>query len=105
MLFAAASPLIAALLLDGKPEIPTQICSVHGLTALPAQPAAPTRGDRAPQHCVFCMSGAWQPPVSGAFAFVFPYVRDSAWPHAGVRVQRADLRALQPLSPRAPPRP
>jgi hypothetical protein len=105
ILYAAASPLLAALRFQGAPEVLAQICSLGGVKQAPAQePSAPSHEDtRSLKHCVFCLNGAWQPPADEALADVSPAAPAA---RAGTRLDEVpppDLSALQPLNPRAPP--
>ena len=105
MLYAAASPLLAAWRFQSAPEILAQICTHGGLKSAGNPPYAPTPNHRLPsQQCVFCLGGAWQPPApAGLDVIVAPaateapaFVRSSLLP--------PEFHALRPHGPRAPPR-
>jgi hypothetical protein len=104
-LYAAATPLFAGMRAQSQPDFLGALCTMGSVKEVPAQPAAPaeSRADHQPQ-CVFCISGAWQPPLDVSLA-----VPVLAAPGLLVQGGRDDVphslsAALQPLSPRAPPR-
>jgi len=105
VLYAASSPLLAALRFQGQPDVLAAICTLDGIRPVSGQPALPAqRGAQRQLHCVFCVSGAWQPaldvpltvpaPASAAILIFVP--RESVQPRFSA--------TLQPLNPRAPPR-
>lgn len=105
MLYAAASPLFAALRFQGSPEILAQICTLSGPKVPSPAPSGPSHGGHLSlEHCVFCLGGAWQPPAAQGLTVV-PAV-DSGTARAPTRggSLALDFPALQPVNPRAPPR-
>jgi hypothetical protein len=105
MLFAASSPLLAALRFQGVPEVLAQICTLGGIKPPSERPAVPSHENAAQlKHCVFCLGGAWQPPAADALAIIAPAAPDALKTPERDDIPALDLSALQPLSPRAPPR-
>lgn len=105
MVFAAASPLLAALRFHGSPEVLNQICTFSGIKAASDEPAVPSR--HAPvklKHCIFCPGGAWHFPAAGPLSADAPAGPAIAAAAARAEFPPIDLAALQPLNPRAPPR-
>jgi len=105
VLFAAASPLLAALRFHGSTEVLTQICTFSGIKAASDDPAVPLRHAAGKlKHCVFCLGGAWYFPAAGPLSADAPAGPAVTTAAARAEFPPVDLAALQPLSPRAPPR-
>jgi len=104
-LYSAATPLLAALLAQPQTGYLGALCTMGSVKDAPAQPGAPAQGGASHQpQCVYCIGGAWQPPLDVSLAVPVP-----AAPVLLVRTGYSDVHhflsaALQPLSPRAPPR-
>lgn len=102
---AAATPLFASLRVQSQPLYYGALCTMGGIEASPAQPAVPSESGATSQlHCVFCVGGAWQPPLDIALAVPAPAATGLVVSGRRDGVSRFPLAALQPLSPRAPPR-
>ena len=105
VLFAAASPLLAALRFHGSPEVLAQICTFSGIKAASPEPAVPSPDTPVRlKHCVFCLVGAWDFPAADASSAGAPAGPAIATAAARAEFPSIDFAALQPLSPRAPPR-
>ncbi len=105
VLYTAASPALAALRFQAQPNVLTGICTLDGIKAAPLQPADPVN-NTAPheRHCIFCISGAWQVPVEGSPSVVAPASINSVIAELRDDIRPHHSAALQPVSPRAPPR-
>jgi hypothetical protein len=105
MLFAASSPLLAALRFQGMPDVLAQICTGAGVKSSSERPAAPSRENTPPlKHCVFCLGGAWQPPAADAPGIIPPVAPGVVLTPGRDDVLALDSPSLQPFGPRAPPR-
>ena len=106
VLYAAATPLFAAMhAQQAQSNFLGALCTLGGVTNAPAQPADPTEGGAVhQQHCVFCVSGAWQPALEASPGIPAPEAAVMAVPPGRDSVHTDFSASLQPLSPRAPPR-
>jgi len=60
VLYAAATPLLAALRDQPRPDYFGALCTMGGVKDAPGQPGAPAGGGTLHQpQCVFCISGSW----------------------------------------------
>jgi len=107
VLYSAATPVLAALRDGGRDGYFGALCTFAGIKPAPGQPSdpsAPSGGETArQQHCIFCVSGAWQPPLDVSLTLPAPEATGMAAPRAGERATFSTAATLQPLSPRAPP--
>jgi hypothetical protein len=105
IVYSAATPLLSALRDGEQTRYFGMLCTLAGIKAAPGQPAVPSgSGGSRQQHCIFCISGAWQPPLEVSLAVPVPEATAGAAPHAVADVVLSTAASLQPLSPRAPPR-
>jgi hypothetical protein len=102
--------VLAALRDGGSGGYFGALCTLAGIKPAPGQfsdpaiPPVPSRGETArQQHCVFCVSGAWQPPLDVSLTLPAPDATGMAAPHGGESASPSTAASLQPLSPRAPP--
>lgn len=103
VLYTAATPVLAALRFEGQPDVLARICTMEGVKTAP-QPAAPSGQSSAhEQLCVFCIGGAWQPPVQSAASHAAPGDYGSIAALRGEDARPNLFAVLQPVSPRAPP--
>ena len=105
VLYAAASPVLAALSFQAHAGFTAAICTLDGAKPVSEQPAAPAGNNSGhQQYCVFCVSGAWQPPVDVSLTIPAPAASDAARYLARDAVLPYTSAAFRALSPRAPPR-
>ncbi len=105
VLYAAATPVLAALGSQAQPGILAEICTMAGIKPAADQPAVPAENwAQHQQHCVFCISGAWQPPVNASPVVPAPAASGTLVLAGSQRILLHASPLLQPLGPRAPPR-
>lgn len=105
VLYSAATPLFSALRDGSETRYFGMLCTLSGAKTVPGQPAVPSGDSNGrQQHCIFCISGAWQPPLDVALAVPAPVATGIAAPRLAAGVAVTTVATLQPLSPRAPPR-
>jgi hypothetical protein len=105
VLYAVATPLFAALRGQFPNEYFGALCTLGGVKEAPGDPAVPAQGGTGHElQCVFCLGGAWQPPLD--VSLPAPVLPAPAAAVSAVRDQvvQSASAALQPLGPRAPPR-
>lgn len=107
VLYSAATPVLAALRDGGRDGYFGALCTLAGIKPAPGQssdPSIPSGGETArQQHCIFCVSGAWQPPLDISLTLPTPDATGMAAPRTAGSVPLSTAATLQPLSPRAPP--
>lgn len=105
VLYAAATPLFAALRAQPQSDFFGALCTLGGVKEAPNQPAVPSEnGASHQQHCVLCVSGAWQPPLEASPGIPAPEASGTAVLQGRERVAPDFSALLRSLSPRAPPR-
>jgi len=108
VLYSAATPVLAALRDGGRDGYFGALCTFAGIKPAPGQssiPSVPPGGETArQQHCIFCVSGAWQPSLDVSLTLPAPDATGMAAPRAGEDAPPSAAATLQPLGPRAPPR-